>query len=258
MKVRPKNSDYDAMTKNLNNTKIMNKIVHKANTRGSADHGWLKVNHSFSFAQWYDPNKTNFGALRVLNDDTIAGRGAFGTHPHDNMEIITIPLTGALAHKDSIGNEGTIEAGEIQVMSAGLGILHSEANPTDVSTNLFQIWIFPNKKDVEPRYDQFKIDVSRMKNNFLQLVSPNDDDDGAWIHQNAYIHMTELENGKSLSYKVHSKSNGIYAMMVEGEASIQDELLSKRDAIGIWNEKEVNFTAKTDSKIMVIEVPMEF
>lgn len=258
MKVKPKKSDYDAMMKNINNMENMNKLVHKANTRGSADHGWLQVNHSFSFAQWYDPTKTNFGALRVLNDDTIAGKGGFGTHPHDNMEIITIPLTGALAHEDSMGNKGTIEAGEIQVMSAGSGILHSEVNPTDVSTNLFQIWIFPNKKDVEPRYDQFKIDLSRMKNNFLQLVSPNKEDDGAWIYQNAYIHMAEVEAGKTLTYNLKDANNGTYSMIVEGEVDVQDENLSKRDAIGIWNEKEVNFTAKTNSKIMVLEVPMEF
>ena len=258
MNVKPKNSDYAAMIIGTENTTVMNKIIHKADSRGSADHGWLKVNHSFSFAQWYDPDKINFGALRVLNDDTIAGKGGFGTHPHDNMEIITIPLTGALAHKDSMGNEGTIEAGEIQVMSAGKGVLHSEENPTDVSTNLFQIWIFPNKKDVEPRYDQFKIDMAGMKNNFLQLVSPNKDDDGAWIHQNAYIHMAELDEGKSLNYKMHDINNGIYAMVVEGKVNIADEELSKRDAIGIWNENDLTFAAQTKSKVMVLEVPMEF
>lgn len=236
----------------------MNKVIHKANTRGSADHGWLKVNHSFSFAQWHDPEKMNFGALRVLNDDTIAGGGGFPTHPHNDMEIITIPLTGALAHKDSLGNEGTIEAGEIQVMSAGKGVLHSEANPTDVSTNLFQIWIFPNKKGVEPRYDQFKIDVEKMENSFLQLVSPNAEDEGAWIHQNAYIHMAELDENKSLDYLLKDKNNGVYTIVVEGEVEIANSSLEKRDAIGIWNEKEVKFTAKTKSKVMVLEVPMEF
>jgi quercetin 2,3-dioxygenase len=242
MKVRPKKSDYDAMIIGTKSTRVMHKIIHKANTRGSADHGWLKVNHSFSFA----------------NDDTVAGKGGFGTHPHDNMEIITIPLTGALAHKDSMGNEGTITAGEIQVMSAGSGILHSEVNPTDVDTNLFQIWIFPNKKNVEPRYDQFKIDMSKMNNNFLQLVSPNQDDEGTWIHQNAYIHMAELDENNSLNYVLHDANNGIYTMVVEGEINIADENLQKRDAIGIWNETEVNFTAKTKSKVLVLEVPMEW
>lgn len=258
MKVRPKNSDYDKMVAGTQETTNMNKIIHRSNTRGSADHGWLQVNHSFSFAQWYDPNKVNFGALRVLNDDTVQGKKGFGTHPHDNMEIITIPLTGALAHKDSMGNEGIIEAGEIQVMSAGSGVLHSEMNPTDVATNLFQIWIFPNKKDVEPRYDQFKMDVSRMKNNFLQLVSPNPNDDGAWIHQNAYIHMAEIDANKSLTYALHDANNGIYTMVVEGEVNIADETLHKRDAIGIWNEQNIDFTALTASKVLVLEVPMEF
>ncbi len=258
MRVRVKKSDYENMIVGTQKRTIMNKLIHKANTRGSADHGWLKVNHSFSFAQWYDPNKINFGALRVLNDDTVAGKGGFGTHPHDNMEIITIPLTGALAHKDSMGNEGTIEAGEIQVMSAGSGILHSEVNPTDVSTNLFQIWIFPNKKDVAPRYDQFKMNVAGMKNNFLQLVSPNQDDEGTWIYQNAYIHMAELDENNSLNYVLHDPNNGIYTMVVEGDMTIAGENLSKRDAIGIWNEKEVNFKATTNSKVLVLEVPMEF
>lgn len=257
MKVRPKNSDYNQMMVGTQNENKMEKIIHKAESRGSADHGWLKVNHSFSFAQWYDPNKINFGALRVLNDDTIAGKGGFGTHPHDNMEIITIPLTGALAHKDSMGNEGIIQAGEIQVMSAGNGVLHSEVNPTDVSTNLFQIWIFPNKKDVEPRYDQFKINEARMKNNFLQLVSPNPEDEGTWIHQNAYIHMAELDEHKTLIYNLHDTNNGIYSMVVEGEMEIANEKLNKRDAIGVWNEKEVSFAAKTKSKVMVLEVPMK-
>ncbi len=258
MKVRPKNSDYDKMIVGTQRDEHMKKLIHKANTRGSADHGWLKVNHSFSFAQWYDPNKINFGALRVLNDDTVAGGGGFGMHPHDNMEIITIPLTGALAHKDSMGNEGTIEAGEIQVMSAGSGILHSEMNPTNEATNLFQIWIFPNKKDVEPRYDQFKINMEGMKNNFLQLVSPNQEDDGAWIHQNAYIHMAELDENKNLEYLLHDENNGIYAMVVEGEMEIANTLLAKRDAIGVWEEEIVRFTAKTKCKVMVLEVPMNF
>ncbi len=236
----------------------MKKIVHRANTRNSADFGWLKVNHSFSFANWYDPNKINFGALRVLNDDTIQGQKGFDTHPHDNMEIITIPLSGPLAHRDSMGNSSTIKEGEIQVMSAGSGVRHSEFNPSDDFTNLFQIWIFPNKRNVEPRYDQIAIDTSKMKNNFLQLISPFPEDEGSWIYQNAWIHMAEMEEGKELTYAMHSNENGIYAMVVDGEVAIQNEIFDKRDAIGIWDEKEVKFTANKNSKIMVIEVPMEF
>ncbi|MGJ8661344.1 MAG: pirin family protein [Bacteroidota bacterium] len=236
----------------------MKKVVHKANTRNSADFGWLKVNHSFSFANWYDPNKINFGALRVLNDDTIQGQKGFDTHPHDNMEIITIPLSGPLAHKDSMGNASTIKEGEIQIMSAGTGVRHSEFNPSNDFTNLFQIWIFPNKRNVEPRYDQISIDSDKMKNNFLQLISPFPEDEGSWVYQNAWIHMAELEEGKELIYNIHSSENGIYTMVVEGTVSIQDEEFEKRDAIGIWEEKEVKFVANKNSKIMVIEVPMEF
>ncbi|MBU2018027.1 MAG: pirin family protein [Bacteroidetes bacterium] len=235
------------------------KIIHRANSRGSADHGWLKVNHSFSFANWHDPQKMNFGALRVLNDDTIAPNMGFGTHPHDNMEIITIPLTGELAHKDSMGNSSTIKAGEIQVMSAGEGILHSESNPSlENSTNLFQIWIFPNVKNVQPRYDQFWMDVEKMKNNFLQVVSPNPEDEGAYIHQNAWIHLAELEPEKALSYKMHSPENGIYTMVIDGEISIADEKLNKRDSIGVWNKNTIDFKAIKTSKVLVIEVPMKF
>lgn len=237
----------------------MKKLVHKANTRGSADHGWLQVNHSFSFASWYDPTKVHFGALRVLNDDTIAPGMGFGTHPHDNMEIITIPLSGELAHKDSMGNASTIKAGEIQVMSAGSGILHSEFNPNkETHTNLFQIWIFSNKKDPEPRYDQFWMSEDKMKNNFLQLVSPDPNDEGSWIYQDAWIHIAEVDENKSLDYHIHKQNNGIYSMVIEGEMTIAGEDLNKRDAIGVWDEEKVNFLAKTPAKVLVIEIPMNF
>jgi hypothetical protein len=243
------------MTQAKNNN--MSKVVHLANTRGSADHGWLKANHSFSFANWYDEKKMNFGALRVLNDDIVAPNKGFGTHPHDNMEIITIPLSGELTHKDSMGNTSTIKAGEIQVMSAGRGIMHSEFNPSlENSTHLFQIWIFPNKKDVDPRYDQFWMDTAKMKNNFLQVVSPNPEDEGAYIHQNAWIHLAELDQDTLLVYKLHSSENGIYAMVIEGEVIISEESLGKRDAIGIWKQTEIEFKSKQKSKVLVIELPM--
>lgn len=260
MQVKNKISDFDTMQKDIQKQVIMSKIIHRANTRGSADHGWLKVNHSFSFAQWYDPDKVHFGALRVLNDDTIAANKGFGTHPHDNMEIITIPLSGELAHKDSMGNASTIKAGEIQVMSAGSGILHSEFNPNlETATNLFQIWIFPNKKDVEPRYDQFWMDTDKMVNDFSQVVSPSPDDDGAWIHQNAWIHIAHLDEGKELKYELKSPStNGIYTLVIEGEMEIDHDVLNKRDAMGLWGQDTVPFKAKTNSKVLVIEVPMEF
>ncbi len=258
MKVRPKISNYDTMIKETQAVHS-DKVVHKANTRGSADHGWLKVNHSFSFAQWYNPEKVNFGALRVLNDDSIAADKGFGTHPHDNMEIITIPLSGELAHKDSMGNASTIKAGEIQVMSAGQGILHSEFNPSKThSTSLFQIWIFPNKKNVQPRYDQFWMDVEGMKDNFLQLVSPDPNDEGAWIHQNAWIKMAKFAAGKSINYNLNSPENGVYTMIIDGKVKVEGESLGKRDAIGVWNKESIEFEALEDTHLLTIEVPMEF
>lgn len=237
----------------------MKTIFHPANSRGSADHGWLKAKHSFSFASFHDSDKIHFGALRVLNDDIVAKGSGFSSHPHDNMEIITIPLKGTIRHKDSIGNEGNIKAGEIQVMSAGSGVIHSEFNPShEEDLNLFQIWIFPNKQNVEPRYDQFEMDVLKMKNHFLQLVSPKKDDEGTWIHQDAWIKMTELEEGKTIPYKLQSEDNGVYFMLIEGEINVADQTLIKRDAMGISETNEVKIFANKASKVLAIEVPMEF
>lgn len=235
----------------------MKTIFHPANERGSADHGWLKVNHSFSFANWYNPEKVHFGNLRVLNDDTVAPGKGFGTHPHDNMEIITIPLEGQLAHKDSMGNASTINAGEIQVMSAGSGVQHSEFNPSaDTATNLFQIWIFPNKRNVEPRYDQFKIDENRMQNQWLQLVSPNKDDDGTWIYQDAYLSMGRFPANETIQYSLHHRDHGVYLMVVEGEVTIGDQKMQKRDAIGITDTDALKIKTQANSRLLLIEVPM--
>lgn len=232
---------------------------HASESRGSANHGWLKTKHSFSFANWYDPYKIHFGALRVLNDDIVAKGGGFGTHPHDNMEIITIPLKGSLRHQDSMGNSSVIKAGEIQVMSAGSGIQHSEFNPShSEDLNLFQIWIFPNKRNVEPRYDQFEMDITQMKNHFLQLVSPHQDDEGTWIYQNAWIHIAELENNKQLPYTLKSKENGVYFMLIEGEIKIGGQTLNERDAIGVWDTETIDVISVKKSKVLAIEVPMDF
>lgn len=236
----------------------MEKIEYKADERGYANHGWLEARHSFSFAGWYDPDKINFGVLRVLNDDKVAPKMGFGQHPHDNMEIITIPLEGEIKHQDSMGNSSIIKAGEIQVMSAGSGVMHSEFNPSkDVPLKLFQIWIFPNKHNVEPRYDQFKMDVTAMQNNFLQLVSPNQDDEGTWIHQNAYIHMAIIEEEKTLTYTLKDPNNGVYLMVVEGKTEIADSTLNDRDALGVWDTKSVTLKALTNSRILAIEVPLQ-
>src|SRR3989338_1793521 len=179
----------------------MKKVFHPAAERGHANHGWLNASHSFSFASWYNPDKIHFGALRVLNDDIVAPGLGFGTHPHDNMEIITIPQHGSVMHKDSMGHGELITTGEIQVMSAGSGITHSEVNGSrSEELKLFQIWIMPNERNVTPRYAQFRINQERMKNAFLQLVSPDPEDDGAWIHQKAWIHMADLDAGQTLEY----------------------------------------------------------
>lgn len=231
--------------------------LHRASERGHADHGWLKANHSFSFAGWYNPDKTNFGVLRVLNDDTIAPGMGFGTHPHDNMEIITIPLSGVIHHKDSMGNLGAIHAGEVQAMSAGTGVTHSEFNGSnEEELKLFQIWIFPRQRGVEPRYDQFRYDPLSYQNEFAQLVSPNKDDDGLWIHQDAYIHLASLNAGKSLEYVPKNPNNGLYILNVEGTFSLLSNELNDRDALGIDTAETVTFDAKTNSKFLVLEVPM--
>jgi redox-sensitive bicupin YhaK (pirin superfamily) len=234
-------------------------ILHKSETRGQANHGWLKANHSFSFANWYNPERIHFGALRVLNDDIVAPGMGFGTHPHDNMEIITIPLKGSLRHQDSMGFSEVIHSGEVQVMSAGTGIYHSEYNASDLDEiNLFQIWIFPNKQDVEPRYDQISYHWEECKNCFLQLVSPNKNDKGTWIHQDAWIQIAEISENETISYQLKNSNNGVYFMNIEGTVYVMQHELKNRDAIGIWNENQIQITTKTNAKILAIEVPMSF
>lgn len=240
----------------------MKKIIYKSTDRGQANYGWLNANYSFSFANYYNPEKVNFGALRVLNDDVIQGGMGFGTHPHDNMEIITIPLKGALKHKDSMGNKWiAIETGEVQVMSAGSGLQHSEMNnsPSE-EINLFQIWIIPNKSDVEPRYDQQKFDASKRKNKLQILVSSIDEDlkDSLKIHQDALISRIDLGENSVFNYTLKSENNGLYMMVIAGEIDIENEILGKRDAIGISETKSINLKAKSASELIFIEVPMLF
>lgn len=237
----------------------MKTIFHSSASRGTANHGWLNAKHSFSFASWYNPDKENFGALRVLNDDIVSKGAGFGKHPHDNMEIITIPISGSLKHEDSMGNSSVIHAGEIQVMSAGNGIQHSEFNPShEEDLKLFQIWIFPNKRNVAPRYDQFEIDTSIMEDNFLQLVSPNENDEGTWIYQNAWIHMAHLNEGKEITYELKDKNNGVYFMNVEGEFQLDNQKLSTKDAMGVWDTDSIKIKATNTGRLLAIEVPMEF
>lgn len=238
---------------------MKNFVLHKANERGHANHGWLNAYHSFSFGSWYNPEKVNFGALRVLNDDTIAAGMGFGTHPHDNMEIITIPLEGDLAHKDSMGNASTIKSGDVQVMSAGTGILHSEFNPNrDQQTKLFQIWLFPKTENVTPRYQQITLDKTKQKNSFAQILSPNAEDEGVWIHQNAWFYLSDFDAGFSKKLALKKERNGFYIMNIEGEIEVNGEKLEKRDAIGIWETNDIEIKSLTNSRFLVMEIPMNY
>ncbi|MEQ8239956.1 MAG: pirin family protein [Cyclobacteriaceae bacterium] len=234
-----------------------NTVLHKAQSRGHANHGWLDSHHSFSFANYYNPERMNFGALRVLNDDIVsAGRG-FRTHPHENMEIISIPISGDLKHKDSMGNEQIIRQGDVQVMSAGKGIFHSEFNRSDVENVQFlQIWLFPNRKDVQPRYDQISLDIERRKNRWDQILSPSMHDDGVWIHQNAWFHMTDLETDKSLNYDLKIPKNGVYLFVISGEVEVEGHTLMQRDAFGIWDVDFISLKSKSKAELLLIEVPM--
>lgn len=233
------------------------KIIHKANSRGHFDYGWLKTSHTFSFSSYNDPERVNFGMLRVLNDDEIEGGQGFGTHPHGDMEIVTVPLEGALAHKDSTGGKGVIYPDEIQVMSAGTGIQHSEFNHLqEGTTKLLQLWIFPDKKGHEPRYNQKFFDPEERKNKLQYIVTPEKKENNLWLNQDAYLSLLDLEKNKSLDYKIHTKGNGVYLFLIEGKISVGDESLSRRDGIGIWETDEFSITANSDSKILLIEVPM--
>jgi redox-sensitive bicupin YhaK (pirin superfamily) len=235
----------------------MEKIIHKADSRGHFDYGWLKTYHTFSFSNYHDPKRVNFGMLRVLNDDTIEGGQGFGTHPHNDMEIVTVPLEGALAHKDSTGGEGVIYPDEIQVMSAGTGILHSEFNHlNDGTTKLLQLWIFPDKKGHEPRYNQKFFDSEERKNKLQFIVTPEKNDDNLWLNQDAYLALTDLEKDKTLNYKIHTKGNGAYIFLIDGEIKVADETLSKRDGIGIRDADEFTISATNNSQLLIIEVPM--
>ena len=238
-------------------TKTATTVLHKADTRGHANHGWLNSHHTFSFANYYNPERMHFGMLRVLNDDTVAPGKGFGTHPHDNMEIISIPLSGDLEHKDSMGTSAVIKEGEIQVMSAGTGIYHSEYNAnTDKEVKFLQIWIFPNEKEVTPRYDQIQISELASPNTFSQILSPTEDDQGVWIHQDAWMHMGQFDTETETTYSFKRNGNGVYAFVLEGEAEIEGQPLGKRDGFGIWDTEEFAVKAQAGAKILLMEVPM--
>jgi quercetin 2,3-dioxygenase len=235
-------------------------VFHSANERGHADHGWLNAHHSFSFAGYHDDTKVHFGALRVLNDDIVQGGMGFGKHPHDNMEIITIVLDGALAHKDSMGNGETIHQNEVQVMSAGTGIFHSEFNPDHrQAVNLLQCWIFPNKRNVTPRYEQALFAEADRLNRLQPLVSPIDSTDaGLKIHQDAWIYRSHLQGTHTLDINTHNPNSGLYIFVIDGSVTVAGQTLHKRDAIGITETTLTTITAEADSDFIVFEVPMQF
>ncbi len=243
---------------NTNSTVMANTVFHQADTRGDADHGWLHSKHTFSFANYYNPERMHFGVLRVLNDDIVAPGMGFGKHPHDNMEIISIPLSGDLEHKDSMGNVSVIQNGDVQVMSAGTGIYHSEYNKNkDKDVTFLQIWVFPNKKNVTPRYDQITLNHSDRKNKFQQILSPNANDEGVWIHQNAWFYLSDFDKGTAKDYDLKSAGNGIYIFNLKGEIEVSGHKLKSRDGLGVWDTDKLSITALSEhAEFLIMEVPM--
>ncbi|MCK0189231.1 pirin family protein [Arenibacter sp. F20364] len=236
----------------------MKTILHTAESRGKADHGWLNSYHSFSFANYHNPERMNFGVLRVLNDDTVSGGQGFGQHPHKNMEIISIPLKGDLEHKDSMGNTTVIKEGDVQVMSAGTGVFHSEYNKNkNEDVKFLQIWVFPKTQNVTPRYDQISTQDLAKKNSFYQILSPNKTDQGVWIHQDAWFSLGDFESGVTSTYTLNKVNNGLYLFVLEGNVNLKGQELKKRDGIGIWDTNKISITANSPSKLLVMEVPME-
>jgi hypothetical protein len=235
----------------------MQKWMLRADSRGKADHGWLKSKHSFSFASWYHPDFLQFGALRVLNDDWVAPGMGFSTHPHRDMEIISIPLEGSMRHKDSLGHTEVLHTGEVQVMSAGTGIAHSEMNNSMKDPLSFlQIWILPRTHGVEPRYENVRLEEAKMKNALLQILSPFPEDDGAWIHQDAWMYLTRMEAEQAMDYHLHVDSHGVFVMVIEGSITIEGEILNERDALALSETKKVAFFAEREAFVLLIEVPL--
>ncbi|MGE5425416.1 MAG: pirin family protein [Syntrophothermus sp.] len=236
-------------------TKIMEKVLHKANSRGHADYGWLKTSYTFSFANYYDPARVHFGKLRVLNDDYVAGGQGFDMHPHDNMEIVTIILEGVLQHKDSMGNTFNIRKNDVQMMSAGTGIFHSEINPDpENAVMLLQIWVYPEKKNITPRYDQKTYDPADRVNKWQRVVSP-DEPEAVSLNQQAWFSLARLEKGKALDYTIHREESCLYVFIIEGSVEVADTILERRDGLGISGLSDFHFSAKEDAEILVMEIP---
>ncbi len=237
----------------------MKTIYHAADSRGDANHGWLKSKHTFSFANYHNPERMGFGALRVINDDFVTAGQGFGKHSHRDMEIISIPLSGKLGHGDNIGNNGIIETGEIQVMSAGTGITHSEMNAdNNEAVSFLQIWVIPNKMNVEPRYQQIRMDELMKSNAFNQILSPNSDDAGVWIHQDAWFSMGDFDKGVTETYQLKNPNNGVYIFVISGKVGVNGNTLDTRDGLGVWDTKNFTMDVLDDAKVLLMEVPMSF
>ncbi len=235
----------------------MKTILHKSDTRGHAYHGWLDSHHTFSFAGYHDAARMHFGMLRVLNDDIVKGGMGFGQHPHDNMEIISIPLKGSLEHGDNTGGYGIIKSGEVQIMSAGSGLSHSEKNASSKEdVNFLQIWVFPKTRNITPRYDQKEFSAANRTNKFQTVVSPEKAAGTLWINQDAWFHLGNLKKGSITDYTLKKAGNGIYAFVIEGDVSIHEQKLNKRDGLGVWDTEKISVSADTDSEVLLIEVPM--
>jgi quercetin 2,3-dioxygenase len=235
----------------------MNQLFYPANERGTNDIGWLKANFSFSFGPHYNPDKIRFGALRVLNDDIIAAGRGFGTHPHDNMEIITIPLKGGLEHKDSMGNSGVVMAGEVQVMSAGTGVQHSEYNASRTEdANTLQIWLYPKEMNIEPRYDQKSFKQLFKLNELTTLISPQKSENTLWINQDATFSMGEFEAGKEIKYEIKTPGNGVYVFVLDGSVNINSCKLNKKDALGVYNTSSITIETAVHSSLLIMDIPM--
>lgn len=238
--------------------KTMKTTLHKAETRGHANHGWLDSYHTFSFAGYYDPSRIHFGALRVLNDDVVKGGFGFGRHPHDNMEIISIPLKGSLAHADNTGGSGTIQAGEVQIMSAGTGVEHSEQNGSrQEDVNFLQIWVFPKEKNIAPRYDQKKFSREARQDKWQTLVSPTQEGESLWINQDAWFSRGEISKGKTLPYSLHKDNQGVYVFVLDGSITVNGQVLNKRDGFGISGTDAIHLVANENADVLLIEVPMQ-
>ncbi len=242
---------------NSNSTIMDNMVFHKADSRGLADHGWLKSRHTFSFANYYNPERMHFGVLRVLNDDVVAGGRGFSTHPHDNMEIISIPLKGDLEHKDNMGNVTVIRNGDVQVMSAGTGIKHSEYNKNkEEAVEFLQIWLFPNKKNVTPRYDQMTLKAGDRKNKLQTIINPYQKGNGVWIQQDAWFLLGDLDAGITVNHNILKSGNGVYVFVLSGSVKVNGQIMQKRDGLGIWDLTNLEISAVSNSEILVMEVPM--